>query len=685
MPCTPEELDTLVDSMVSNKAGSLSIEDIKLEDVLPATSEAIENARKAGWFSFARVASAMFGDEFRINAVRPVQQADIAANNFVAKQITLFKEAIKPLKRNFINGVDNDTRREVKAALETLDESGNYAGRPGTFRPEVLQTAQNVHKILRDISKEHGLSVDDFIKNYYKTRQKVPKGVLREIEEARMEMPEFLAHSSPENVKLYRELERKGILLDWDDDFVGVFSAYIHGIANTKFRVPVFDEIEKNYVNQFFNLRPIKDSTGKTIMLPNDRIGWTHWKEYQHYVLGGTTPLDHQLTNAAQTITRKFGYDTDARALYRGSQVLSSGFYAGVLGSPLGGRPASIIRQLFQLIPTYAELGAKYTAQGINKVFEPGAVEALRARNMMSSHIDNLIREIEVGKSVGKVVNAVSENFLKLFASVDQFTRAATAYAAEARFNDYLARGIIDKLPSSSGKEIKERITKLIARGQLDRARDEYMFDTVGNLQYFYGKASKPRLMRGALGNLMGVLTSYPLNTMEMARLMAKQFDPKHPFSQESLPLLRLIAANVGLIYMGKEFLNADLTASTIFGAVPTTLAFPQLATDATQAGLAGAQWLRGQVFMLGETDYQRKERAIAMRQFARDLRSFVPGGLFFFEDIPKAIDRGTLTHMLALTPLPEQLDVYAKERAKAARAEQSTGGLAGIKPLQSR
>jgi len=56
---------------------------------------------------------------------------------------------------------------------------------------------------------------------------------------------------------------------------------------------------------------------------------------------------------------------------------------------------------------------------------------------------------------------------LKLFSASDKLWRAITAYGAEAKFNDYVARGAIEKMPAR--KAIKDEISKLVSSREDER------------------------------------------------------------------------------------------------------------------------------------------------------------------------------------------------------------------------
>jgi hypothetical protein len=337
----------------------------------------------------------------------------------------------------------------------------------------------------------------------------------------------------------------------------------------------------------------------------------------------------------------------------------------------VGGRPSSIIRQMFQIVPTYAELGSKHTMIGIQRAMSKDGIKALQDLNLITSPIDGLAETVGVARGLGRAISDVSEKTLFLFGKVDQFTRAATAHGAASKFDDYLARGVIDRLPGKA--EFKQELARLMAKDPTGKeARIAYMFETVANLQYVYGKANRPAAFRGALGNLSSTLMSYPLNSFEMVRMFGKRAieGGKTGEYAEMLPMIRLTLATLGLTYAGSEFLHADMRSAFLLGAMPHSMAFPKMGMDTFQAGTSTVEWLTGSMFNIGETDYHKHQRVQHYKQFARDMRTFTPGGIFFWEDIPRAIDEGSLARMAALTPKADVINQQARERQALQRRE---------------
>lgn len=673
--CSPEELARLARGISDDTVGEMTAESIISDTPSSTIGPSNETRRKMGFLGFGssfRTMRGVWGDEFTVKAVNPTIKNNNQAENFVSKGYKQLETAMEPLGLSTMSkklGISHEADTQLYKALGFIDDSYRYTGPAAAFKDDIIKTAQNIARTMDKIGEPYGIDRDAFMM-HRKLLKDRGNGILREPTDAPADQ-QLLGRITDKSRTFHEELERKGIVGDQRESISAAFSQYMNTIASGAIRKPFFDRIEREYVNDFFNVRLYRSADGTVKPLAQDNTGWQTWQEYKHHIFGGPTPMDMRIANNLQRLGKMFGYEVDPRSGFHISQGVSSAFYAGVLGL----RPASVIRQMFQLVPTYAELGARNTLAGLSKAMEPGNVQILRDMGILSSPIENLAQSVGIARSTGRAISEITETGLKVFSAVDQYVRSATAWGASAKFDTALETGI-ESL--SARKVIKDQVIKLVEQGKVDDARTAYMLDTVANLQYIYGKANRPEVFRGALGNLMGILTSYPLNTFEMGRIFAqrafKEGDPA--------PLLRLMTVTVGGLIAGSELLNADLRSAFMMSALPHSLAFPKMAMDTMNAGASNAEWLTGNLFMsVPESDYQRKERQEANYNFARNLRNFVPGGLFFFEDIPKAIDEGTLVRMLALTPKPDEINIRNKERMREKRQE-ATGGIGQIRGI---
>lgn len=691
MPCTPEEAAELAKLVVNNKMGEtasfpLSID---MEEAVGQSTAAVMTRNKLGWFPTLRTQRGALGDELAVRAVDPMARSLTETHNVSAKLFKEWNDATNGISSGFgwFRHVSTENRTELTKALGFTNKEGKFVGDRTMFTPQIIDAAEKTRPIYNRLYKEYGMD-DELFRNYYwPVVQQRPSGIFYNPSDAPAERA-FRDLLTPEQVKFYHEIERKGHVFTPDMDAFNQFAHYVHAIGRAKILKPAIEKIENDVVNPYFNLQYVRKANGNLGIVSDDNVGHGLWKELVHNVFGGPTPLDLTMTRTLQQIAGTFGKTTDVRAMYQIAHGLNSAFYAGAMGAPIiGGRPASVIRQLVQLVPTYAELGGKYTMQGITKALQRGEngglspMQQLMEKNLISSPLEGLADSMGLARGVGRHISTIAENSLHLFSSVDRFTRGVTAFGAEAKFIDYESRGILNKL--SMRKEAKDEVTRLISQGKRDDALDAYMMETVNNLQYSYGPANRPKVFRGALGNLVGALMSYPMNSFEMVRMFGKRafFEEE----KDPRPLIRLTLATAGLMMAGSEFLNADLKSAFLLGAMPHSLAFPKTALDTFQAGNSLYDWGVGSLFNTGETDFHKHERIQNLNNVARDLRPFVPGYMFFFEDVPRTADSGSLARMLAMTPKADVINEEAKQRARAQRQERGgseVGGLSRLKGL---
>lgn len=693
MPCTPEEAARLAKLSLDGKVGETTAEPIfALDQPMTMQSDTpadVMTKQKLGWLGFARTVRAAFGDKLSVQAIDKVIDVDTRANNFLSKEYKALKEAIAPLRRKyaiFDFGLSEQNSMDIASALEHIGPNGKFQGPPASFSPEVIKVAENVHKWYDKLFQDWGIDPALYRNGYRPLIRQRPSGIFFEPMDTPLENS-FRSKITPDQVKFYHELERKGTIMDPDPTLEAGAMSYLRGIANAKIRRPVIEQLEENVINPAFGVQFVKRMNGTVDVMADDAVGHGLWKEYIHHVFGGPTPTDKMLTNTLQQMGGMFGKTADTRSLYKISHGLSGAFFAGALGSPLGGRPASIIRQFFQLVPSYAELGPKAVMEGMQRTFQKGSKDFME-RGIITSPIDGLVDNMTIAsmRGAGKAFSDMSEASMKVFSWADMIVRTITAHGAEAKFEAYAADNMLGKL--GGRREFKDEMMRLVKQDPtLEQAKDAYVREVVKNTQYAFGKANRPMMFRGALQNLAATFMSYPMNTFEMARMFGKRAGQavqeeglKGLASDDARPLVRLILTTSAMLYAGSEYLNADLRSAFITGAIPHSLAFPKMGLDAFQAANSNVEWLTGNLFNIGETDYRKQQRLEYDRNFGRDLRPFVPGGIFFTEDVPKAIDKGSILRMLALTPKAAELNQEARQRAAAARQSSGGGGFGQLR-----
>ena len=706
-PCTPEELERIVDGIVDNKIGETTIQHLNLEQDLEPPSSTGESLRRMqmGSFSSIRTVRAALGDTataaFHNDLVRTVTRM----NNSLADAYKKLNEGFQHITEtgSFIGDMIGHFRaipvakdQELFKAMEMIDKGGKWIGNPSTFKKEIQDSAVSLRNTM-DSLYDNFIATDPLLNKVVPNPTQYLHGymphMLRKqnkgmfwLNEAPNEAEKtFMSKLSPENIRWFHEHERLGGMTNIEDRASVALQAYVNSMMRAKFIKPELQRIEKDIINPTFGVKLWKGKDGLRVMV-NDPVGYMYWKEYTHYLMGGATSADIRRTGQLNKLLNNFGYKTDARGLYFTSHMLSSIGYAGTMGAPIiGGRPASVIRQFFQLIPTWADQGTKHATIGVKRAIEdlPAGIELKRLmdKGFLTSHIDNLIQTMDVARNAGRYVSHLVDGMMKTFAFTDRFVRIATALSAESKFNEAVTKGI-ETL--SAGREIKQEIIKRFNLGRVEDARDLYVMDTLSNLQYIYGKANRPELLRGALGNLTGMFMSYPLNTFEMMRKFTKR-----AFTDESgkvtmtkgdwMPLARLMTATVVATEVGSEMLDADVRQSMFFGALPHALLVPKAAADVWSAGNSSAEWLTGNLFGVGMSNYARQQMSENYREASKGLMSFLPG-YGAYNDFSKVLDEGYYTRLLGLTPKAEILDQLAKQRMREKRMESGrTPGLGGF------
>lgn len=623
-----------------------------------------ETMKKMGFLWPLRAQRGAFGDVFTTRVLNKMAMTNIQAENFKAQWVDEFFKAMEPLGmskwKTRLTGIPRDVDEKMYSLLQKIDKNGKYFGEAGIYTDKEIEAGRrlrDVYNRLFGVATKYGMDPDKYINGYAPRIRVRPTGIVREANPS-FDEQEFIKMLTPTEATFVHELERTGKLVDVDPTATAGFNSYVSGLANAKMRTPFFDSVEP-FVNEHFGVKWVRLQDGRAAVVAKDPVGYHAWRELQHHMLGGVTSTDVNFSYSISKLLENYGMKSDPRALHKIVGGIQSAYYAGAMGSPLGGRPASIIRQLSQIVPTFAELGAKYTMAGVQKALDKTYIQSLRERGMLQSPFEHALERVSMARGAGRAISQVSEAMLKVFSATDQMMRVITAAGSEARFNDFLVRGQISKLPAR--KEMKEQITRLVNSGAVDEARNQYMMDNIGNLQYVYGKANRPHVLRGALGNMAGMFLSYPLNTMEMYRMFGKRAVRDKEFG----PLLRLMGLSTGLMYAGSEFADADLSSAFFLGAVPYSLTFPSIGANLYTAGRTSAEALTKNLFLVGETDYHKKARMDAYRQAARDLRSFVPGGVFMMQDIPALADERTVMNLFALTPKASVQNQLAKERAQ--------------------
>jgi hypothetical protein len=602
----------------------------------------------------------LFGDYIAANGINRAVLEDTKANNMVGNYFARFNKILKPLATKIEGyiGIKKELDEEMFTILENIGKDGKIL-KPDiikNYAPKKVKAGVKIRELFDELFAKNDLSWDDFVQGYVPLIKAKNGGVL--LKESGNVNPTaqenaFIGKLTPSQIRFVHGLERTGAMTEFDNKLSSVFGAYLHASAN-QLRVKAMTDIERDVIFPHFNAAYKTDpiSGGKVLMVDN-KTAFNAWREYRHTYLGGIQESDRRMTDNLSKLKEAFGYaPATGRAPYQFSHVLSTMLYTSTMGL----RPASIIRQFGQLVPSFAEFGPRFTRQALSDVLQDVAgsralLNDFRARGLMTSHIENLVQSVDVGKSVGRGISAMSDVMLKGVAAVDGFTRMATARAADLRFDKFLKEGKLGELPGT--KDIKDAVLKAVNAGDEQGAKDLYAIEMLSNLQYVYGKANRPEFMRGALGNLTGIFMSYPLNSAEMVRYFTKRAIQgyKEGSKEDIMAPLRLVATTAVMMEAGSQFLDADLSSMFIQGSMPHSMAFPKMGLDAWQAGSSTAEWLGGKVFQTGETAFHKQNRLEAWNNSKRNAASLLIPGSGFYKDINNVLDTGSVARALALTP----------------------------------
>lgn len=696
MPCTPEELRRLAEIGADQKVGESTVTNIQEQDYPVGSPGVAEAKRRMGIFGFARIQRGAFGPEFSATVLNSVTRATTGAMNYRSKQMGAFMDAIAEpfgLDTRFkrLMGISHEQDTMLAQALEKVDKNGNFSGPPQSLPENVIQAAKNVRKVYNEMFKEAGIDPDLYIQGYRRLIREKPRGLFWDPNPS-PEIEYLRGRMNLSDIQFYAELERKGGMLNIDPTASAGFKDYVEGLVRAKKLKPFFEQIEKERVNPFFDVNIIRQGD-RYLTKVNDATGYKQWLEMRDHIFGTPTNIDRQMAYSIQKGLDQFGVQgkVEPRHIYSMTQALTNLFYGGVLGSPLGTRPASLVRHMFRLVPTFSEFGAKDTLEGMRVASTPGSWQRYVDRGIITSPLEGIHEQINLARSAGRIISQGTSAFLKVFDMSDRWIRVATAGAAEARFNRALEEGI-DSLKGR--REIKSHVIDLVKKGQIDHARDEFVTDAVANLQYIYGRANRPQIFRGALGQFAGVLMAYPMNLAEMYAgfgqravrgvkgAMGKGPDP---FS-EAMPLIRQVAFVSAAMMAGSQMLNADLSSIFLHGAFPEAMPGVTIPIHAYQAGRTAVKWGVGNIFMTGETDFQKAERMKAFRETGRDLANFVPGSLFGRE-VYNVIDDPSFQNIakhMGFNPLAADANAAAREKARTRAQEKRLEGFPKIKGLSS-
>jgi len=649
-------------------SGSSDVEVLNLGDPTEVGPNVATSRAKTGILGYVRVARKAWGDEFGVKVIDPILRENIKVENFKNKAYREALDIIKPLVigpieqfKNRLWGLPQHISERLETLIRQTDTNGRYIGPTGSVTDVEKTTVEGLRKWFNKYGEKFGVDPDLWINYYRQLLKDRPGGILRTPIGSPLDEQFRARLKTGKNEAFYNEFERKGTILQSAPTISDSIRSFINAGTRSTMLKPYL-ELMDIQANNYFNPRLAKTPVGD-IVITNDKVGFQLWKEFKDTLLGGVTPTDVALTNSLQRFGNLFGKQISPRAAYQISQTLSSLSYGGAMGSPLGGRPGTIIRRILHTVPSFSELGAKFTMIGLKDGMKPGQLARYQEKGLISSPWENLLRQMDIASKTGRVVNETTKASLQLFTAIDHYMRVATLAGSEAKFKDYITRGAFEKL--GMRRALKDELRPLVAAGKTEEAMDRYMFENIANLQYIYERAARPALMKGAVGNLLNMFMTFPLNTMELWGTFGKRAIEGDP-----MPLARLMMSTAGLMWMGSEFLNADLWNFTLAqAAMPYSLSMATMGKNAYNVGTSEVEHLVGDLFQTGEPKFHKQQRQEAWKQFERDLSPFTPGGNFFWSDVPHLTDDQALTWFLGFRPKASEYDAILEQRRQEKRA----------------
>jgi len=667
--CTPEELARLSKLIVRGKVGETFQESV----VQDLTRGVKTPAMAYAWP--LRILRHAFGEELGVKAIDPLVRQTVVAQNFANNYR---QRAFNVFKENGLTdmwGIKSDADKQVWEALTFVSKGGKADDLTGRFTPQVIAATKSLRVIYDELFAKSGIDPYRYIEGYHPLIKQRPNGIFRDPAGTVTEET-FKARLSQNEIQFYHELERKGILRDPDDRFTAGFESYVNGLARAKIIKPTVERLEEEVINNWFNVHFVRTANGQRQILVNDEMGYNAWRDTVHTIFGGPRQLDIIVGDQLRKLVNAYGKDfvdeSGLRALHTVSQVVSSAFYSGALGL----RPSSVVQQLHSLVRSYAELGSVYVAQGLTEAlkFDKATIARLTEKGFLSSPIEKLLEQTALAGRAGRTVTATTDALLKVFSASDQLMRVTTVLGSEAKFEAYRQAGNLERL--SMRRAFREEFQKLVSAGKLDEAKERYVFENIANLEYVYGNANRPAVFRGAIGQLAGILSTFPLNTVELYRMFGQRALESYKTGGQKgdpLPLLRLLGVTSALMYTGSQFMGMDMSNALMGGALNILnfgLPLAKAPIEAAKVGTTNLERAYLNIYGIGETNFHRMKREEAQRNFTRSLQAYVPGGVFFFNDVPRIVDGQALSAILGFQPLAERRDEIAQEKAKEKREE---------------
>ena len=201
----------------------------------------------------------------------------------------------------------------------------------------------------------------------------------------------------------------------------------------------------------------------------------------------------------------------------------------------IGFNPKTAIVNLTQQINNVAELGPRYTMEGIKAMFTPEG----RAFLKESGHLAdlNVIHTLSLDTSAGQKWDKILEWSGKMFNKVETANRGTAYLGALAKTMDVDSAGLANAIRS----------------GRVTSEMTAFADEVVRRTQFRYGRVDLPRFFRRPIGSLLGQFSTFSIKQAELMIGWAKR---------EPSKLLAYAAVAQGVNTTADKVLDVDLTES---------------------------------------------------------------------------------------------------------------------------
>lgn len=329
-------------------------------------------------------------------------------------------------------------------------------------------------------------------------------------------------------------------------------------------------------------------------------------KLYSHHwisrALNRPSPMDYRvgqwLSNSVGKIEETLGLAShgiwDDRRVQRLAGTINNLTHMGGLGF----KPFSVIRNLFQpLVTVPADLGGLRDVvnlgYGALRALNPANRKAMRAMGIIADYAPELnlrARAIPFGPKIfGKqlpTLDKVRDVSMWMFRGSDNFNRYVTAGAAWEKWDRSLAKIGRDAILGGSKLEefvrrsgisnryswVREELTGMLRRGDLEGARNAFIRDVVADTQFLYQPIESAIIAQkgGALGKTGFVFQSWWMN---YGQLVAKWLQTGEPVTGQAGRLITAMTSQAIAYELMSQLFGEKRSAKALgFGPFPSEM-----------------------------------------------------------------------------------------------------------------